>query len=247
MSIITRLWRSGKSILRPAIAARASRVLSQIRACSSFASTFANARYVSSLSLMLLTDFSPAIAPRKSELCRIFAPSIKPRSSTSIWALNAWIAAVTSPSLTSSFLDFTAFSSVSRVFLASAAISSIAAKSSSMLDVCASASRFASSSRVSMSLHHLTVFSAAAKSSSVCSSVLIPRNTSTARDLNAGRFDDDTDPTISICSDGSASGDTPTTAAILRSISCHSARSFPNCAQPAKIRAIKSLSGITHR
>ena len=196
---------------------------------------------------MLLTDFSPAIAPRKSGMVRISAPSIKPRSSTSIWASNALTADDTSPSLTSSFLAFTDFSSVSRVFRASAAISSIAENNSSMLDVCASASRFASSSRVSMSLHHLTVFSASAKSSSVCSSVLIPRNTSTARDLNAGRFDDDTDPTISMCSAGSASGDTPTTAAILLSSSRHSSRSLPNCTQPAKICDINTLSGITQR
>ena len=93
-----------------------------------------------------------------------------------------------------------------------AAIWSMARKRASMLSVWLSAISFAALSLASTSSHHLTVFSASAKSWSVDSSVLMPRKTVRACCLKASRLLAVTLPVTSIRRAGRASGALPVAA-----------------------------------
>ncbi|KGX47520.1 hypothetical protein Y600_5840 [Burkholderia pseudomallei MSHR3709] len=116
--------------------------------------------------------------------------------------------------------------------------------SSSMLAVWPIAAFFATSSSFSAFSQKLTVAAAFAKSSSVCRSVLIDAMNVSAAALNRGRLLATTLPSICTASVGKVMIASAFGASRI-SRGSYAARSFSNCAQPARMRSNQASSGST--
>ena len=187
-------------------------MLARTRSAVWLAAILAFATVASIASRMLLSDFLPLMAAPRSALVvagigNACSPSVALIASTCVRTASQ--PAMTSSPFRFSFSAFTSLSSSRRTRRVSADTSSIVRNTASMSAVCASTASFVAARRSSTPLHHFTVSSALAKSSSVCRFRLMLLSTESAPALKSARLLAVTMPVTSTRSAGSWSGARP--------------------------------------